>query len=167
MIRILAAIALMLAGAGCGSVSVGVGGASGGVGAGVAVPIASSSRAEPRALLDRINRHRAAIGCRALVWDDRLAAIARRHSADMAGRGFFSHVNPDGRDPFDRLDAAGIRYRAAAENLAQGRRLGRETYDDWIESRGHRENLERCEYTHAGVGLYDRNWTLVLVRYAR
>jgi len=162
----LIAMVLMLASAGCGSVAVGVGGSSGGVGGGVLLPV-SSSRAEGKALVDRINRHRVAIGCRALIWDDRLASVARRHSQDMAKRRFFSHTNPDGLDPFDRLESADIRYRAAAENIAQGQRSARDTYDDWIESPGHRHNLEDCELTHAGVGVYDRNWTLELVRYRK
>ncbi len=149
---------------GCGSVALGVGGSQGGVGIGVALPVA---RTEIHLLADRINRHRVTIGCRALAWDNRLAIVARRHSEDMARRHFFSHTNPEGRDPFDRLDRAGIQYRAAAENLAQGRTRGRDTYDDWIESSAHRRNLENCEYTHFGIGLYDRNWTLLLVRYVR
>ncbi len=158
-----AALAVM-AGLGCSSLAVGVGGSSGAVGVGVTLP--AGSRGEVRALADRINRHRVAIGCRGLAWDERLAAVARRHSEDMARRRFFGHTNPDGLDPFDRLRRAGVRYRAAAENLAQGQVHGRDTYDDWIESPGHRHNLENCEYTHFGIGLYDRNWTLVLVRYA-
>ena len=80
-------------------------------------------------------------------------------------RRFFSHTNPDGLDPFDRLRAAGIRYRAAAENLAEGRATGRDTYDDWIESDGHRRNIENCEFTSLGIGLVDRRWTLLLARY--
>ena len=133
-----------------------------GVGAGVMLP---ASRNEVRVLADRINRHRATLGCPTLRWDERLAAVARRHSQDMAKRRFFDHTNPDGRDPFDRLRSAGIRYRAAAENIAFGRTSGRDTYDDWIESDGHRRNIENCEYTSFGIGLYDRRWTLVIARY--
>ena len=83
----------------------------------------------------------------------------------MVRRGFFDHDNPDGRDPLERLHDAGIRYRAAAENIAQGRIRGRDTYQDWMESKGHRHNIENCEYTHYGIGLYQNTWTLDLVRY--
>jgi uncharacterized protein YkwD len=141
----------------------------------VAVPVrgpargaaSSASRREVEALAERINRHRVAIGCRALVRDRRLDALALRHSEDMVRRGFFDHVNPDGRDPFDRMRAAGIRYRAAAENIAEGQETGRQTYEDWIHSPGHRRNIENCEYTHFGIGLYRSAWTLELVRYIR
>ncbi len=129
-----------------------------------AAPSLSSGR-EIEALVERINRHRVAIGCRRLIVDRRLSSVARRHSEDMVRRNFFDHVNPDGRDPFDRMKAAGIHFRAAAENIAQGRERGRDTYDDWMGSPGHRRNIEDCEYTHAGIGLYRRTWTLELVRY--
>ena len=120
---------------------------------------------EVRSLVERINRHRAERGCRALTWDSKLASIARRHSEDMVRRRFFSHTNPSGQDPFDRLHAAGVRYRAAAENLAEGQLTGDQTFSDWMSSPGHRRNLEDCEYTHLGVGLDRNRWTLLLVRY--
>jgi uncharacterized protein YkwD len=161
--KVLAGLSLVAV-AGCSSVSAGVGGPNMGVGAGVTLPV--SSRGEMEALSDRINRHRVAMGCRPLIRDNRLAAVARRHSEDMVRRRFFDHTNPDGRDPFDRLRAAGIRYRAAAENIAQGQTRGRDTYDDWMESKGHRHNIENCKYTHFGIGVYQRTWTLELARYA-
>jgi uncharacterized protein YkwD len=140
------------------------GGLNTSIGAGVR---SGSSRGEVEELSERINRHRVAMGCRPLIPDKRLAVVARRHSEDMVRRRFFDHTNPDGRDPFDRMRAAGIRYRSAAENIAQGRSRGRETYDDWIESAGHRRNIENCEYTHFGIGLFQRTWTLELVGYAK
>jgi uncharacterized protein YkwD len=121
-----------------------------------------AGRSEIRDLVARINRHRRTIGCGTLAWDDRLARVAQRHSEDMAGRGYFSHVDPDGRDPFERMSGAGIRYHAAAENLAWGQRTGAETFDGWMSSRGHRKNLEACVYARIGIGLYRGRWTCVL-----
>ena len=145
--------------------------AAGAGGTGIAIELRAmhmvASRGELAVLETLINRHRVAIGCSPLIVDKRLSAVARRHSEDMVRRSFFDHTNPDGRDPFARMRAADVRYRAAAENIAQGRALGRDTYDDWIESPGHRRNIENCEYTHMGIGLYQRTWTLELVRYAR
>jgi uncharacterized protein YkwD len=115
-------------------------------------------------LVSRINRHRRALGCAPLAWDERLATLAVRHSRDMSRRDFFDHTNPDGEDPFDRMRRAGIRYRAAAENLAMGARTGDEVFEGWMESRGHRRNLEDCVYTRMGIGLYRDHWTLELAR---
>src|SRR5262249_41910326 len=84
--------------------------------------------AEVKDLFQRVNRHRHAIGCHALEWDRRLARLALKQSEDMARRHYFDHVNPDGLDPFQRMDHAGLRYHAAAENLAMGADTGREVY---------------------------------------
>ena len=52
-----------------------------------------------------------------------LASVARAHSADMRDRDFFSHVNPDGLDAFDRAKAGRAR-RPGGEHRARsgGRR---------------------------------------------
>ena len=43
----------------------------------------------------------------ALAWSPRLAAVAGAHSRDMARRGFFDHVSPDGAGPQDRVRRGG------------------------------------------------------------
>ena len=71
---------------------------------------------------DATNQARDAEGREALRWRDDLAAVARRHSEDMAARDFFAHDDPDGRSPNDRALAAGI---ACEISLGGGsRRLG-------------------------------------------
>lgn len=115
-------------------------------------------------LLSLINRHRRELGCRPLVWDHRLAALGLRHSEDMDRRHFFDHVNPDGLDPFQRMERAGLRYHAAAENLAMGARTGQEVFDGWMNSRGHRRNLENCIYTRIGLGRFENYWSCELAK---
>jgi uncharacterized protein YkwD len=126
-------------------------------------PIAAPER-EVRDLIERIDRRRAALGCPRLERDERLTEVATEHSRDMIRRHFFDHVNPDGRDPFQRMTAAGIQWRAAAENIAQGQGAGREVYEDWMHSPGHRRNIEGREYDRYGLGLVGRTWTLDLAR---
>ena len=65
-------------------------------------------------VLELVNEERAARGLAALKWSDELANVARAHSKDMHDRSFFSHANPDGKSPFDRIKAAGISYSYAA-----------------------------------------------------
>ena len=120
--------------------------------------------AEVRDLFQRINRHRHAIGCHALEWDRRLARLALRQSEDMARRHYFDHVNPDGLDPFQRMDHAGLRYHAAAENLAMGAVSGREVYEGWMNSKGHRRNLENCMLTRIGLGRYGDYWSCEMAK---
>lgn len=46
-----------------------------------------------------------------------LSAVARAYAEDMAKRNFFDHVDPEGRQPHDRVQAAGINCRVW-ENIA-------------------------------------------------
>lgn len=98
------------------------------------------------------NAQRRSAGCQPLSVDDTLTAVAQAHSADMARRGFFDHVNPDGRSPFDRMTAAGYRYRMAAENIAAGYRSPQQVVDGWMNSPGHRRNILNCGLTEIGIG---------------
>jgi len=129
-------------------------------------PTATTAAArELRLLVLVVNQHRAAIGCPPLIWDERLARVALRHSEAMARRGFFGHFDPEGIGPFERMRRAGISYRAAGENVAAGQSRGIQVYDDWMKSPPHRRNLENCVYTHHGIGLYHNRWTHLFARY--
>jgi uncharacterized protein YkwD len=110
-----------------------------------------------------MNAHRVSVGCRALTWSAKVAAVAQAHSADMGRRDFFDHINPDGKTPFDRLRRAGIRYSAAAENIAYGTASATRVLELWLKSPGHRANIENCRYTHHGVGLFQGRWTQVFL----
>lgn len=111
-----------------------------------------------------VNAHRRARGCPALTWLQPAAEAAQAHSADMARRSYFDHVTPEGRQPWDRLAARGVSYRMVAENIAwTPQQSAQQTLQGWIDSRGHRQNLENCEYTHHGIGLQDAYWTHVFV----
>ncbi len=110
------------------------------------------------------NAHRVRIGCGRLRWHGRTGAVAQRHAEDMVRRDFFSHTNPDGRTPFDRLRAAGVTYTAAAENIAFGYPTAAAVLRAWLNSEGHRRNLENCDYTHHGVGLREGKWVEVFIR---
>lgn len=129
-----------------------------------APPAAGPADPEVRALADLVNRHRRARGLGALAWDPRVADVAAAHSRDMVRRGYFSHKNPDGHTPFDRLLAGGVEYRAAAENIAEGQSSAEQVFESWVSSAGHRRNLENPTHTHHGIGLHQRHWTHILIR---
>ena len=93
--------------------------------------------------------------------DPALAAVARNHSRDMRDRGFVNHTNPDGRDPQDRVDAAGLDC-AVGENIYQTprgaladseRALADHVVSAWLDSPGHRRTLLGEGYTRQGVGV--------------
>jgi len=85
-----------------------------------------------------------------------LHCSARVHSKDMADRGFFDHINPDGQDPFDRMAEAGYgSYATQGENIAAGTPTAKETVDGWLASDGHCANMLNPAYKDIGVGAYE------------
>ena len=104
-----------------------------------------------------------------LKWDDRLAMIARAHSEDMTGRGYFRHSNLEGLGPTDRAKAAGYSFREAGcyglgENLTivlehpDLQRMSAKAVLSWMGSPGHRTNLLDRGYEPTGVGASFGSW---------
>lgn len=137
-----------------------------------------------RSILDEVNDVRRRNALAPLADDGRLASLARAHSDDMARRGYFEHVSPDGQRPADRLRAAGYDYSRVAENLywttryrsrsnrgtdwISARELARETVASWMESPGHRRNLLLADVSHGGVGIaLDGDRMLVTLKLAQ
>jgi uncharacterized protein YkwD len=132
---------------------------------------------------DLINKTRVEHMLGLLVFDERLSAIARGHSRDMASRDFFGHTNPDGLDATARGKRAGFtcRKQVSARSFREG--LGENLYQDnlyarirtigttrsydwntsdniaansvraWMNSQGHRHNILESVYTHTGIGI--------------
>ncbi|HYO62979.1 MAG TPA: CvpA family protein [Pyrinomonadaceae bacterium] len=105
-------------------------------------------------MLELVNRERAAAGLRPVAPDPELREVARRHSADMFARGYFAHNTPEGRTPFDRINAAGVSYRTAGENLALAPTLSI-AHTGLMNSPGHRANILRPEFGRLGIGIMD------------
>ena len=124
------------------------------------------SDADPALLLfvELMNDHRESVGCLPLVWNDDVADVAQAHSEDMVERDFFAHTNPDGDSPFDRLQNSGVPYSSGAENIAWGYHSAESVLDGWLNSAGHKANIENCSLTEHGVGLYQSRWTHLFIR---
>lgn len=123
----------------------------------VETPSENTGSAYELQVLELVNEERAKYGLKPLEWDNALANVARAHSNDMANRGFFAHNNPDGETPFDRINAAGINYRSAGENIAAGQKSPQEVVNAWMNSEGHRANILNSSYTKLGVGFVTTN----------
>ncbi|HEV2491554.1 MAG TPA: CAP domain-containing protein [Terriglobia bacterium] len=92
----------------------------------------------------------------ALRWNPRLAAIARAHSRDMIQRGYFDHVDPDGKSAGDRLRAAGVPWQSVGENIAMDDSVADAESAFMSEPRfqhNHRWNILNSKYTEVGVGI--------------
>ena len=111
-----------------------------------------------------MNAHRISAGCAALAWHSATADVARAHSQDMQDRGFFSHTNPDGDSPWDRLADGDVTWNGpAGENIAQTPGGPDSALGLWLNSPGHRANIENCAFSHHGVGLVGSYWTHVFI----
>jgi hypothetical protein len=121
-----------------------------------------------------INADRARHGLLPVRLDGRLMGIAGARSADMASRNYFSHTQPDGRDVFDMIAAARIRWYGAGEIIAWNTWPGMvdsatAANTGWMQSTGHRRIILSRDYNYMGVGLSIANngrryWTAVFLR---
>jgi uncharacterized protein YkwD len=104
-----------------------------------------------------VNNARSAEGVRPeLSLEESLARVARAHSRAMRDQGFFAHAGPDGAGLRRRLDAAGVSYRAAAENLVQvvsTSSPAQFAHQQLMSSAEHRDNILSSRYSLAGVGV--------------
>ena len=153
------------------------------VGGGSASGRPARGRASLEALVaERVDARRADHGLPALAVSGPLAAVGRRHSRDMARRGYFDHTGRDGRSPQDRARDAGVTcgadlgpgrrrvgvlenlYRTTrARSTASGavtttgdgpdREIADRVVDGWMSSPGHRRNLLDPTATAQGVGV--------------
>ena len=115
---------------------------------------AASATASERALVGCANDARAARGLEPLKVDRALHSVGHRFAADMARRGFFDHVDPDGCDPGDRIEVKG-RYITWGENIAEGYPDAAATCRGWLRSRGHRRNILDRHFTRIWAGYAD------------
>jgi len=97
-----------------------------------------------RALERLVADHRRALGLSPAPAHRTLAVAATSHSERMRRLGFFDHRDPhDGTHAYDRVTAVDAqRWTLIAENLAAGQWNARQVLDGWLDSPGHRRNLE-------------------------
>ncbi len=140
-------------------------------------------------VFNKVNEERKKKGLHALIWDSKLAEVARLHSLDMANRSYFSHENPEGEDPTMRAirngydvhkelgngwysdgiaenigmmptgNVEGYGYVSSSTDVADAMMKG------WMNSPGHRENILNADYNFIGVGVaYDGYSTYYLTQ---
>lgn len=105
-------------------------------------------------MLELVNRERVAAGLKPLLPDPELTEVARRHSADMFARGFFAHVTPEGRNPFERMRTSGVKFVNAGENLALAPTI-QVAHSGLMNSPGHRANILNPGFGRLGIGAMD------------
>src|SRR5699024_3915976 len=100
-------------------------------------------------------------GLEPLKVDWELSRVAQEKSRDMALNDYFSHNSPTYGSPFQMMQDWGISYTNAGENIAKGQLTPSEVVNAWMNSEGHRANILNEEFTHIGVGCYEKgnHWT--------
>jgi uncharacterized protein YkwD len=105
-------------------------------------------------MLELVNKERVSRGIKPLKADPEMTGVARAHSKDMFARGYFAHYTPEGTDPFQRMDAAGVKYRTAGENLALAQTVEM-AHTNLMNSPGHKANILNPAYGRLGIGVLD------------
>lgn len=101
------------------------------------------------------NRYRISKGLPTFCVDADLQAVAQGHSTDMAARNFYEHVTPSGVGPGKRLMDAGYScYSFGSENIGVylPESISTQIMQSWINSDGHRANVERANSVRIGIG---------------
>lgn len=125
---------------------------------------ASGLTADETKAFQLLNADRAANGLPALKVNMSLVRLAENYAQDMINRKYFSHYNPEGQSPFDRMKQAGISYRYAGENLAINTNVTT-AEKAFMNSSGHRANILSPNYTEVGVGVrYDSTGSAYVVQ---
>lgn len=106
------------------------------------------------AIVEAMNRERAARGLGPLRLNDQLTLAAGDRIGDMFAKHYFDHVSPDGIEPFVWARQRGYRYSIIGENLAVGYR-GTAVVDGWMRSPGHRENILQRSFDEVGIAIAD------------
>ena len=75
----------------------------------------------------------------------------------MARYRYFEHSDPSGRSVFQRIADCGFKSRLAlGENIAAGQRTPQSVFRAWLNSPGHRRNIEYPSFRYIGVGAVHR-----------
>jgi len=105
-----------------------------------------------RGLFALVNRDRTAAGLPPLVWDDKVAAVARGHSVEMERTRTVAHWSPTTGTVADRTKAAGIKTMVVLENVARGFGIA-SVHEGLMTSPAHRANIMHKAATHGGIGV--------------
>lgn len=128
--------------------------------ASLAFNVHSVSAVTSAELINLINQYRSSKGLATLTADQKLKNAACWHASDMAAKGYFSHTDSLGRDPFIRMAAFGVSGGSRAENIASltnQANSAQKIFDGWKRSSGHNANMLGAAFTRIGIGFAYRS----------
>ncbi len=107
----------------------------------------------PTGLLDETNTQRTQNSETALAMNSQLMQAAQAKANDMVAKNYWSHVSPDGTQPWQWITNAGYSYMSAGENLAYGFDTSSATVSGWMNSAEHRANILNSDFQDVGFGI--------------
>ncbi|NOU99109.1 CAP domain-containing protein [Paenibacillus planticolens] len=119
---------------------------------------ASNASQSAQQVLDLVNQERTKAGLSALSMNGTLSKMAMDKAKDMYNNKYFDHQSPTYGSPFDMMNAYGVTYNSAGENIAQGQTSPAEVMNQWMNSPGHRANILNSSYTQIGIAYYNGEW---------
>ena len=122
----------------------------------------------PAVLDDLSNQNRQANNLNVLTVNPLLNRAAELKAQDMAQKGYFAHISPDGKAPWYWFNLVGYKYEYAGENLAVDFTDSKDVTLAWMNSPTHRANIMKNAYTEMGTGIasgvYEGNQTFFVVQ---
>lgn len=129
-------------------------------------PITGSGGAET--IIELTNNYRKNLNLRELTANPRLTQAAINKARDIMAGQYFSHTSPDGKKFSAWIKEVGYDYFYIGENLAIDFNRPEEAFKAWVDSPGHRSNLERGEFQEIGVaylsGKFQNRQTTIVVQ---
>lgn len=124
---------------------------------------------EEEKIFDLINIEREKKGLMPLIWNKKLAEIAKEFSEKMAKEKFFDHFDRDRKSVVDRARAKKVRnWRKIGENLFMSDRnenFVKIAVRGWMKSPSHRNNILDYDYDETGIGIgYARDGTIYITQ---
>ncbi|MFA7043209.1 MAG: CAP domain-containing protein [Bacteroidales bacterium] len=104
-------------------------------------------------IIDLTNKERETAKLNPLVESEVLDKAAFLKAQDMIGNNYFSHISPEGVDPWHWFDEAGYPYKYAGENLAMDFRSASSVHQAWMKSETHKENIMSSKFQEIGVAV--------------
>lgn len=104
-------------------------------------------------LYNQTNQERTSAGLSTLDLNDKLNQAAYLKAQDMFADQYWSHVAPDGTQPWKWFSDAGYNYNEAGENLAKGFTTTSGVMTAWMNSKDHRENILKSDYQDVGFAV--------------
>lgn len=100
-----------------------------------------------------VNKERTKRNLGALALSTELTKSAQDKCKDMEKRNYWSHDTPDGEEPWVFIQRYVTSYISAGENLGRGYTDSESMVKAWMDSKSHRANILKPEYSHVGYAV--------------